>query len=288
MAEPIRNPAGGLTPFPDRGRMLRPLGAIVWRDLKRMARERGRLVSALVRPLLWLVIIGSGFEAFLGRAAPGDYHAFLVPGLLGMVLLFGAMLASLSLVYDKESGVMRMLLAAPVARGWIVVARTLSAAVVAVAQSLMLVVVLLPLGYFGGGISIGILAGGLLATGLTCATLGMLIAVWAKGLENFAVIMNFVIFPVFFLSGALYPLEGLPSVLLGISSINPFSYGVDMLKHAMLTDMGQPFAPDFSLLTDAAVLSGFVVIGTALAALRFSTDSVREGLAALISTRRNA
>ncbi len=268
--------------------MLRPLAAIVGRDLKRMARERGRLVSALVRPLLWLVIIGSGFEAFLGQAAPGDYHAFLVPGLLGMVLLFGAMLASLSLVYDKESGVMRMLLAAPVARGWIVVARTLSSAAVALVQSLMLVIVLLPLGYFGGGVSLPILALGLGATGLTCATLGMLIAVWAKGLENFAVIMNFVIFPVFFLSGALYPLEGLPSALLALSAVNPFSYGVDLLKHAMLTGMAQPFAPDFALLTDVAVLAGFVVIGTALAALRFATDSVREGLAALASTRGTA
>jgi len=267
--------------------MLRPLAAIVGRDLKRMARERGRLVSALVRPLLWLVIIGSGFEAFLGQAAPGDYHAFLVPGLLGMVLLFGAMLASLSLVYDKESGVMRMLLAAPVARGWIVVARTLSSAAVAIVQSLMLVIVLVPLGYFGA-VSLPVLALGLLATGLTCATLGMLIAVWAKGLENFAVIMNFVIFPVFFLSGALYPLEDLPPALLALSAVNPFSYGVDLLKHAMLTDMAQPFAPDFALLTDVAVLAGFVVIGTALAALRFATDSVREGLAALASTRGTA
>ncbi len=266
--------------------MWRPLWAITARELKRMVRQRGRLVSALVRPLIWLLIIGTGFEAMLGRLGPGGYQQFLVPGLIGMVLLFGAMLASLSLVYDKESGVMRMLLIAPFSRPWIVIARTGSAAMAAIAQAVMLIIVLIPLGHFPSEVSPTWLALGLLATALTCATIGMLIAVWAKSLDNFAVIMNFVIFPVFFLSGALYPLQHLPVALKMLSAVNPFSYGVDLLKHAMATALPQPFGTDFTIATDLGVMAGFVAAGTALAAVRFSQSSVHETLAGLLSLRQ--
>src|SRR5690606_6625886 len=126
----------------------RPLWAIVRRELIRTLRQRGRLVSALVRPLIWLLVIGGGFGALPARTGSAGYQHFLVPGLIGMALLFGALLASLSLVYDKESGVMRMLLIAPIPRGSIVVARTVSAAAAAILQALALTAVLLVIGYF--------------------------------------------------------------------------------------------------------------------------------------------
>jgi ABC-2 type transport system permease protein len=248
----------------------RPIWAVMRRELVRMVRQRGRLVSALVRPLIWLLIIGAGFEALLGRMGPEGYRQFLVPGLTGMVLLFGAMLASLSLVYDKESGVVRLLLVAPFARGWIIVARTLSAAVVATVQALLLLLVLIPLGYFPPDLAVTWLIPGLLATALACAALGMLIAVWSPTLDNFAVVMNFVIFPVFFLSGALYPVQQLPVWLHWLAAINPFTYGVDLLKHAMNTAMAPPFGPDFPALLDLAVLIAFTAAATAIAAYRFS------------------
>lgn len=266
--------------------MWRPVWAIIRRELTRTLRQRGRLVSALVRPLIWLLVIGAGFGALLGRLGSAGYQQFLVPGLIGMVLLFGALLASLSLVYDKETGVMRMLLIAPFPRGWVIVARTLSAATVAILQALLLITVLALLGYFRSGISIPLLAAGLVTTALACAAMGMLIAVWTKTLDNFAVIMNFFIFPVFFLSGALYPIEHLPAALKIVSLLNPFSYGVDLLKHAMVQGTATPFGADFSPLLDLAVLVGFTVLATAFAAWRFSQDSFREVLAGVLGGAR--
>lgn len=266
--------------------MWRPLWAIVRRELKWTFRQRGRLVSAMVRPLLWLFTVGVGFEAMLGQFGPGRYQAFLVPGLLGMVVLFGAMLASLSLVYDKESGVMRMLIIAPFAHYWIVIARTLSATVVAVLQALLLLVLLGLLGYLDRNLSVLYLGVGIVATALACAAMGILIAVSTRGLDNFAVIMNFVIFPVFFLSGALYPVEHLPVWLKLIASLNPFSYGVDLLKHATVLSTPRSFGADFSVGVDLAVLAAFTTLGLVLACLRFSRDSVLEPLARLLSVGR--
>jgi len=264
----------------------RPLWAIVRRELIRTLRQRGRLVSALVRPLIWLLVIGGGFGALLTQTGSAGYQHFLVPGLIGMALLFGALLASLSLVYDKESGVMRMLLIAPIPRGGIVVARTFSAAAAAILQALALTAVLLVIGYFPLSVSVPLFVAALVATALACAAMGMLIAVWTKTLDNFAVIMNFVIFPVFFLSGALYPIGHLPAALKAATLLNPFSYGVDLLKHALGVGASGAFAADFSMALDLAVLLGFTAAATGIAALRFSRDSFMEGFTALLGGPR--
>ena len=269
--------------------ILRAFTAIIGRDLKRTLRQRGRLLSSLVRPLLWLVVIGGGVETLVAR--DGTYRDFLVPGLVAMALLFGGMLAALSLVHDKESGVLRMLLAAPLHHGWIVFARTLSAAAVALLQATLLLVVLAVCGWLGAATDWPLLAAGLVLTALTAATLGMLVAVWARSLENFAVMMNLIIFPIFFLSGALYPVHGLPPWLKAIAVANPFSYGVDLLKHACCavpTTGHATFAPDFAPSLDLLVLAGFVVVGTSIAALRFSSRSTIAALGRLIGAGKAA
>jgi ABC-2 type transport system permease protein len=256
----------------------RPFYAVVERELVRMFRQRGRLLAAMVRPLIWLLVIGTGLDAMLGRAGDGSYRYFLVPGVVGMTMLFGAMIASLSTVYDKESGVMRMLVVAPFPHHWIVVARTLSATAAAVVQALLLLGLLVLLGYVGADARWGLLLAGLVATSLACASLGMLVAAWSPTLENFAVIMNLVIFPVFFLSGALYPVQHLPDWLRWVASINPFTYGVDLLKHASPAATGARFAPDFAVATDLAVLLGFCAAATVVASLRFARDAACEPL----------
>lgn len=263
--------------------MRRALWAIIARELKRMLRQRGRLVSAMVRPLIWLLVIGSGFQELLAGSGAGDYRRYLVPGLLAMVVLFGAMLASLSLVYDKESGVMRMLIIAPFPRYWVVVARTISAAIVGLTQVAIMLTILLLLGYLGAPRSLALLLIGLALTSLVCASMGMLIAVFSQALDDFAVIMNFVIFPMFFLSGALYPLRQLPALLKLVALANPFSYGVDLLKHAMLPDAPSGFGADLSVVQDLAVMLGFVIVATAVACVRFSQAPVIETLARILS-----
>ncbi|MDZ7736416.1 MAG: ABC transporter permease [Gammaproteobacteria bacterium] len=265
----------------------RAVKAIIGRELTRMLRQRGRLLSAMIRPLIWLLVIGSGFGAMLQQYGAGDYKQFLIPGLLCMVLLFGAMLASLSLVYDKESGVMRMLVIAPFSHYWIILARTVSAAIAGLVQALLLVVILGLMGYLTMPASTSLFLFGLVLTALLCAAFGMVIAVFSKTLDNFAVIMNFVIFPVFFLSGALYPLEHLPAWLKLITLANPFSYGVDLLKHALLpagatTGMGA----EFSILRDILVQIGCIAGALLIACVRFSQAPVMESLASILSGGR--
>jgi ABC-2 type transport system permease protein len=257
---------------------LRPFYAVVERELVRMFRQRGRLLAAMVRPMIWLLVIGTGLDAMLGRGGSGSYRYFLVPGVVGMTMLFGAMIASLSTVYDKESGVMRMLVVAPFPHHWIVVAKTLGATAAAVAQALLLLLLLALLGYVGPEARWGLLLAGLIATSLACASLGMLVAAWSPTLENFAVIMNLVIFPVFFLSGALYPVQYLPDWLRWVASVNPFTYGVDLLKHASPAATDARFAPDFSLATDFALVLGFCAAATVVASVRFSREAACEPL----------
>lgn len=263
----------------------RAVKAIIGRELTRMLRQRGRLLSAMIRPLIWLLVIGGGVGAMLRQHGAEDYQQFLVPGLLCMVLLFGAMLASLSLVYDKESGVMRMLVIAPFSHYWIILARTLSSAVAGLVQVLLLIVILALMGYLSLPIHFALLALGLVLTALLCAAFGMVIAVFSKSLDNFAVIMNFIIFPVFFLSGALYPLEHLPLWLKSITLINPFSYGVDLLKHALISDHGG-LAPEFSITLDILIQAGCIIAALVIACLRFSQAPVMESLASILSGGR--
>ena len=249
--------------------LVRPIYAVVERELLRMVRQRTRLLAAMVRPLIWLLVIGGGFAAIVG----GDYRRFLVPGVLGMTMLFGAMLAALGTVYDKESGVMRMMLVAPMARAWLVVAKLISAAAAAAVQALLLLALLALLGYAGGGIAWGLLAAAIGATSFTCAGIGMLTASFSRTLENFAGIMNFVIFPVFFLSGSLYPVRELPPLLYWAATLNPYTYGVDLLKHALLAGGS---AADFSVAVDLAVLAAATLASTAVASVRFSRESAYE------------
>jgi ABC-2 type transport system permease protein len=257
---------------------VRPVYAVLERELLRMVRQRTRLVAAMVRPLIWLLVIGGGFAAFLGV----DYKSFLVPGVVGMTLLFGAMLAALGTVYDKESGVMRMMLVAPLPRAWIVLAKLVSAAAAALAQALLLLALLALLGYAGRGTDWPLLAAALAATSAACAGIGMLTASFSRTLENFAGIMNFVIFPVFFLSGSLYPVRRLPEVLYWAAALNPYTYGVDLLKHALLPGTS---SADFSVGLDLAVLAAATVLTTVIASWRFSRESTYEPMIHAVAGR---
>src|SRR5215213_653405 len=141
--------------------IVRPLFAVLEREVLKLFSQRGRLLSAMVRPLLWLLVIGAGFATVQGKHGGAGYQSFLVPGVLGMTLLFGAMLAALSTVYDKESGVMRMLIVAPIEHSCIAIAKALAAMLSALIQALMLLVLLSALGYVSSHLSIPLLVLGL-------------------------------------------------------------------------------------------------------------------------------
>lgn len=246
--------------------------AVMYRELSKTFRQRGRLLSSMVRPLIWLLVIGSGVGSMLSGTQQEGYLQFLVPGIVAMTLLFAALLSALTLVYDKEFGVMRMMMIAPIAHGWIVVAKLIAATIIAMVQAIMLLVILVLIGLLDWQPALLLLPPAFL-TALLCAAMGGLIAVWSKTLDNFAVIMNFVIFPVFFLSGALYPVTQLPDLLRYVVLVNPFSYGVDLLKHSIPGSQ-----TDFSIVTDLSVLIGFTIAAILIACWRFSRESVHEPL----------
>ena len=230
------------------GHAAQALWAIVARELMKFSRQTGRLVSALVRPLLWLAVFAAGFRNVFGMAIaePYDtyiaYDVYIAPGLIGMVLLFNGMQSSLAMVYDREMGLMRLLLTAPLPRWWILFAKLCATAVLSLAQALAFVIVAwligteLPLlGATAWHLPHVLLAavGGALMLG----ALGLLLSVYVKQLENFAGTMNFVIFPMYFISTALYPLWKLEESGAGwvyqIARFNPFTHAVEWLRYAL-------------------------------------------------------
>ena len=218
------------------------LRAIVLREALRFLHQRSRFLAALVRPLVWLVVFAAGFRAALGLSIipPYEtyitYEVYIVPGLVGMIQLFNGMQSSLSLVYDQEMGSMRLLLTSRLPRWWLLFCKLLAGVAVSILQVYVFLgiaalfgIAMPPLGY------VAVLPV-LILTGLMLGALGLLISSTIRQLENFAGVMNFVIFPMFFLSTALYPLwkmaESSP-LLRDICALNPFTHAVELIRFAM-------------------------------------------------------
>jgi ABC-2 type transport system permease protein len=221
------------------------LRAIVVREVLKFSQQTGRLVSALVRPLLWLAVFAAGFRNVFGVAIvePYDtyipYDVYIAPGLIGMVLLFNGMQSSLAMVYDREMGLMRLLLTAPLPRAWLLFCKLCATALLSVLQALAFVLVALLIGtglpVFSWDALHALVA--LLAGALMLGALGLLLSVHIKQLENFAGTMNFVIFPMYFLSTALYPLwklqESGAEWVYQLARFNPFTHAVEWIRFAL-------------------------------------------------------
>jgi ABC-2 type transport system permease protein len=222
--------------------LLRALRAVVGRELLRFLKQPSRLGSALVRPMLWLVVFSAGFHNVFGVAIVPpydtyvDYKVYMVPGLLGMVALFNGMQSSLSMVFDREMGVMRLLLTAPLARGWLLAFKLLAGASLSVLQMAVFVLLAVATGVEVEPSGVPGLLLAMLATAVMLAALGLMLSVYVRQLENFAGTMNFVIFPMFFISPALYPLWKLEESgawwLHQLALVNPFTHAVEMLRFA--------------------------------------------------------
>ncbi len=245
------------------GHYLQAMRAIVGRELAKFMRQTGRLVSALVRPLLWLAVFAAGFRNVFGVAIaePYDtyipYDVYIAPGLIGMVLLFNGMQSSLAMVYDREMGLMRLLLTAPLPRPWILLSKLVATAVLSLGQALAFVVIAWALGtelpLWGATpwhLPHVLLAA--VSAALMLGALGLLLSVHIKQLENFAGTMNFVIFPMYFMSTALYPLwkleESGAAWVYQIARFNPFTHAVEWLRFS-LYDKDPGMAPYVVLAT---------------------------------------
>ena len=219
------------------------LAALTSREVVKFVRQTGRLISAVVRPSLWLLVFAAGFQNVFGISIlpPYEtyvrYEVYVVPGLLGMVLLFNGMQSSLSMVYDREMGVMRLLLTAPLPRWYLLACKLAAGTVLSILQAYAFLIVCaafqVELPWLGW---IYVLPAMVLC-GLMLGALGLVLSVYIKQLENFAGTMNFVIFPMFFISSALYPLwkleESGADIVHLIARINPFTHGIELMRFAL-------------------------------------------------------
>ncbi|MCL4397913.1 ABC transporter permease [Patescibacteria group bacterium] len=223
---------------------------ILWlRQLKRYLRSRSRIVGSLGQPILFLVALGFGLGPTFARAGEGSYLQFLAPGVIAMSVLFTAIFAGVEVIWDKQFGFLKETLVAPVPRWQIMTGRTLGGATVAALQGLIVFVIALFAGFrfpplvnlIPAAIVVVLIA--LLFTGL-----GTAIASVLDDMQGFQLIMNFLVMPLFFLSGALFPLRGLPEPLSLITILNPLSYGVDGLRGSLTGISAFSFSSDLSVL----------------------------------------
>jgi ABC-2 type transport system permease protein len=229
-----------------RSASLRAVYIIWYRDLLRYWRDRWRLVASLAQPLLFLVVFGSGLSSSLGRGAlfgsrgGFSYIQFMYPGIIGMAILFTAIFGAMSIVWDREFGFLKEVLVAPIDRWAVAVGKALGGTTQAMIQGLILLV-LAP--FVGVKLSLVTVAeliplAAVLAFGLSA--FGVMLASMMKSLQGFQVVMNFLMMPMFFLSGALFPLQGLPGWMTVLTRIDPASYGIDPLRRVVLSDSGRP------------------------------------------------
>jgi ABC-2 type transport system permease protein len=242
---------------------IRALRAIILREIAKFVQQRGRLLSALVRPLLWLAVFAAGFYNVFGVSIVAPYktyvpyQVYIVPGLLGMILLFHGMQSSLSMVYDREMGVMRLLLTAPLPRWALLACKLVACSVLSVMTCYVFLAVCIVFDVAFDPLAWLTVLPALIAGGLMLSALWLFLSVYIRQVENFAGAMNFVMFPMFFFSSALYPLwrlrEGGSEFLYDVALANPFTYAVELIRFALY----KQFEPVAALVVTGATLVFF-------------------------------
>ncbi len=243
---------------------------ILWlREVKKYLRSRPQIIASLGQPLMYLLALGFGLGPVFQRSGQGSYLQFIAPGVVGMAILFMAIYSGVGLLWDRQFGFLKETLVAPVPRLQIMVGRTLGGATIALIQGTLVLVVCLVAGFRPhdlAALPVALLFMALVA--VVFAALGTVIGSTLRDMQGFQLIMNFLVMPIFFLSGALFPLANLPTALAVVTRADPLSYGIDGLRGALI---GRSY---FGMPTDLAVL-GIVAAGLlALGARTFSRIQV--------------
>jgi ABC-2 type transport system permease protein len=229
---------------------------ILWlRQIKKYIRSRSRIFGSLAQPVLYLLALGYGFGHLYEQAGQGNYLNFLAPGIIGMSILFTSVFSGMEIIWDRQFGFLKETLVAPMSRLDIMMGRTLGGATVATVQGIIVMLLALVFGFRPANmlyILPAILVMFLIA--LLFTSLGTAIASKLEDMQGFQLIMNFLVLPLFFLSGSLFPLEGLPKGLEIITRLNPLTYGIDALRLLFLQ------TSHFSLGLDIAVLIGVTLV----------------------------
>jgi ABC-2 type transport system permease protein len=229
---------------------------ILWlRQLKRYVRSKSRIVGSLGQPILFLFALGYGLGPVFEKAGQGSYVQFMAPGVIAMSVMFMAVFGGIEIIWDRQFGFLKETLVAPVSRTNIMLGRTLGGTTVAMIQGVIIFIITLIGGFrpeHWSMLPMAFVFMGLIAFLFT--TLGTAIASMLEDMQAFPLIMNFLVMPLFFLSGALFPLNNLPGPIAVLTRLNPLSYGVDGLRGALLGTLQFSFATDFAVLALVSAL----------------------------------
>src|SRR5436190_5585251 len=239
---------------------------ILWlREVKKYSRSRTQIIASLGSPIMYLGVLGFGLGPIFRKAGEGSYLQFMAPGVIGMTVLFTSMFSGIALLWDRQFGFLKETLVAPVPRLWIMMGRTLGGATVSIIQGSLIFVMCFIAGF--RPVSVAVIPLALLFMAMIAivfAALGTVIGSSLKDMQGFQLVMNFLVMPIFFLSGALYPLTNLPKALALLTRIDPLTYGVDGVR-TVLTGVTH-----FGLTLDAIVLVGVAILLLGAGAWRFS------------------
>jgi ABC-2 type transport system permease protein len=241
---------------------------VMWlREMKRFVRAKSRIIGSLIMPLFFLAFLGLGFNrmAIPGISGQGvNYIRFLVPGIIGMTLLFSSTMQGLSVLWDKEFGFLKEIMVAPVSRVSLVLGRIAGGITTALIQSLLILLISVIMGFRASGPASFLFAFlFMVLIGFTFIGLGLIFASKMKDMQGFGIVMNFIIFPLFFLSGALYPLGNLPWFVRALSYIDPLTFGIDGLRGSLIKVSSLP------IVLDLAIMIGFSLVMVFLGAYFF-------------------
>jgi ABC-2 type transport system permease protein len=242
---------------------------ILWlRELKRYFRSRVQLVASLGQPMLYLLVLGFGFGPVFQRAGNGNYLQFVAPGVVGMTVLFSSIFSGLGLLWDRQFGFLKETLVAPVPRLQIMIGKTLGGATVSVMQGLLVAIICVIVGFRPANFAAAPLAiGFMVLIAVVFAALGVAIGSSLQDMQGFQLIMNFLVMPIYFLSGALFPLNGQGKILSFITSLDPLSYGIDGMRAVLGASQSNI---RYSVVTDVVVLVCVGAVLLVVGAWRFS------------------
>ncbi len=251
-------------------RILKAIYTIWLRDVIRFYRERARIAGLLGQPVMYLLIMGTGLSAsFRMDWAPEgfSYLEFMYPGIIGMTVLFTSVFSAISIVWDREFGFLREVLVAPVPRWSVAIGKALGGSTIAMLQASILIMAAPLVGVKLSLLMVLKLLGVLFLIAFSLTSLGIVVASRMQTMEGFQVVMNFLVMPMFFLSGAMFPIRNVPPWMETLMRADPLTYGVDALRHIMYAESpAKEFMVQFPLSTDLAVVTAvslvFIIAGT--------------------------
>ena len=256
---------------------------IMWlRELKRYFRSKAQIVVSLGQPTLYLLALGFGFGPVFAKAGAGNYIQFIAPGVIGMTVLFSSIFSGMAMLWDRQFGFLKETLVAPVSRFNIIFGRTLGGATVAMLQGFLMLAVCLIAGFrpmyahapgtpaVHNWLGLCVAPLFVLMIAIVFAALGASLGSTIKDMQGFQMLMNFLVLPIFFLSGALFPLQNLGRIMTVITHLDPLAYGIDGLRGVLIGNWQFPFAWQFNFMLDVGILAVLAAVFLGTSAWLFS------------------